>query len=95
MKALTGLTRMLNLPRVRDLLKSVDETPERSLADLLGFMHAFNLRFGVAETPERIAYQQIWPALDTLRDAVATETSPVAATDYQPSRQRGLLPGHA
>jgi hypothetical protein len=81
LRALSGLVRMLDQPRVRDLLKNVDDTDERPLADLLGFMHTFNLRFGVAETPDqRVAYQQLWPALDNLRDALKGVPSPMAVT---------------
>jgi hypothetical protein len=80
-KALTGLTHMLEQPRVRELLRNVDDTEERPLADLLGFMHTFNLRFGVAETTDqRVAYQQLWPVLDNLRDAIKGAPSPMAVT---------------
>jgi hypothetical protein len=84
-KGLTGLARMLDTPRYQELLRDVDKHPERSLSDLIGFMHAFNLRFGVAETPDqREAYTQLFPLLDNLRDAVAAEAGPMVVN--QPTR---------
>lgn len=72
LKGLAGLTRMLDQPRIRELIKNVDETETRSVSDLLNFMLAFSLRFGPAQTPrERAVYLQLYPAIDKLRDAVA------------------------
>lgn len=81
-KGLTGLGRMLESPRYQDLLRDVDKDPERTIGDLIRFMHAFNIRFGPAQTPDqREAYSQLFPLLDNLRDSVAAETGPMVVNE--------------
>jgi hypothetical protein len=71
LRGLAGLARMLEMPDMQTLLLNVDAAPERSIADLIQFMSAFQLRFGRAQTPEqRLAYTQLFPLLDSLRKAV-------------------------
>lgn len=71
-KGMMGLMRLLDTPAIDVLLAGVEDRPEVSLADLLNFMKAYNLRFGPAETPsQRAAYQTLFPLLDSLRDEVA------------------------
>lgn len=80
LKGLSALTRMLERPKLQELLSEVDKEANRPLSDLLGFMHNFNLRFGVATTPEQqAAYNTIWPLLDELRDRVVPQPLPVTA----------------
>jgi hypothetical protein len=44
------------------------------LSNLLGFMHAYNLRFGVADSPEqRTAYSKLFEILDESRDRILAE----------------------
>jgi hypothetical protein len=44
------------------------------VGNFLGFMHAYNLRFGAATTPQqRQAYQQLFAILDQTRDEVLAE----------------------
>jgi hypothetical protein len=63
---------MLQTPAMNVLLSGVEKHPEASLGDLLGFMSAYNLRFGEAKTePQRAAYDRIYPLLVALRDEVA------------------------
>lgn len=80
LKGLSALARLLQRPKLQELLANVDQEATRPLSDLLGFMHTFNLRFGVATTPEQqAAYNTIWPMLDDLRDRVVHEPqSPMA-----------------
>ena len=69
LKAAAGLTRMLRTPAINVLLADVDKHPETTVGDLLGFMKAFNLRFGVADDlRERKVYDQLYPILAKLRD---------------------------
>lgn len=91
LKGLYGLTRMLQAPQFDVFLKELDEVEETTLAHLINFMHAFNLRFGVAETEEQqAAYTQLFPMLDTLRDEVNPEgSSPLVEG---PARERGAPP---
>jgi hypothetical protein len=72
LKSLRGLLRMLETPALNLLLSGVEKHPEATLADLLGFMSAYNLRFGLANTePQRAAYDRIYPMLVQLRDEIA------------------------
>src|SRR5690606_21226671 len=50
LKAAYGLSRMLETPAVDVLLSGVEKRPDATLTELLGFMNAFNLRFGPATT---------------------------------------------
>jgi hypothetical protein len=87
LKGLTALGRMLERPRLQELLAEVDKEATRPLSDLLGFMHNFNLRFGVARTPEQqAAYNTIWPLLDDLRDRVVREPQSPMAVAPAPGR---------
>jgi hypothetical protein len=72
LKGLYGLVTMLESPAINVLLAGVEKRPDTTVADLLGFMQAFNLRFGIANTPgQRMAYSQLYPVLDGLRDELA------------------------
>ncbi len=74
-KALAGLTRMLQKPDVDHLLKGLEDYKGTTLADLLAFMRAFNLRFGAATNDrQRAIYEQLFPMLDSLRDAVLEQS---------------------
>jgi hypothetical protein len=72
LKALHGLLAMLQTPALDILLAGVEKHPEATLGDLLGFMRAFNLRFGEAATPkQREVYDSLYPKLVALRNEVA------------------------
>jgi hypothetical protein len=81
LKALYGLSKMLERPTVEQFLKGLNRYPTTTLGQLVTFMHSFNLRFGVAKSPEQEAsYDQIYPMLVTLRDqAQARGPNPVTA----------------
>ena len=86
LKALHGLVVMLKAPSLDPVLAGVDKRPEATLGELLGFMAAFNLRFGPATTPQqREVYRELHPLLVQLRDQVA----PALATSAAPK-----LTGH-
>lgn len=69
LKALYGLSKMLERPQVGQFLKGLNRYPTTTLGHLVTFMHSFNLRFGVAKTPEQeAAYDQLYPLLVQLRD---------------------------
>jgi hypothetical protein len=84
LKALFGLTRLLETPAVDVLLAGVEKRPDTTLGDLLAFMSAFNLRFGVANSPrQKEVYREIYPLLVALRNevAAAAPATAAAATD--------------
>ncbi len=90
LKALYGLTKMLEEPEIDQFLRELDKVPETTLANLISFMNAFNLRFGVAGTPrQRSVYSEIYPQMVQLRDQVypADATSPLASAPT-PSSER-------
>ena len=86
LRSLMGLTKMLQTPAINVLLAGVENRPDTTLGDLLAFMKAFNLRFGVARTPrQRAIYDELFPQLDRLRDELAP--GPVAAAPANSERQ--------
>src|SRR5205823_470442 len=69
LKALLGLSKLLERPQVEEFLKGLNRYPTTTLGHLVTFMHSFNLRFGAAKTPEQeAAYDQLYPMLAQLRD---------------------------
>jgi hypothetical protein len=68
LKAVLGLSRMLERPDIQEFLKGLKRYPTTTMGHLITFMHSFNLRFGPAKTPEQEAtYDQIYPMLVQLR----------------------------
>lgn len=78
---LDGLTRTLDDPSMKAFLKLLEDGKERTVGDLIAFMHAFNLRFGPAETDRQAElYARLIPALAAVRDAaVAARTTQLPA----------------
>jgi hypothetical protein len=73
-KALIGMSRMLEKPQVDKILAELDSVKETTLGSLLGFMHTYNLRFAPANTPEqRVVYENLYPIMDAARDKVLAE----------------------
>jgi hypothetical protein len=97
LKALYGLTKMLQTPSVEKFLKGLDKVPTTTLGHLISFMHSFNLRFGVAKTPEQeAAYDQLFPMLVQLRNQLqAPESNPYApqASQADPKRASAYFSG--
>jgi hypothetical protein len=84
LKALHGLLGMLQTPAIDILLAGVEKHPDATLGELLGFMSAFNLRFGEAKTPrQQQVYDSLYPKLVDLRDEVAPALA--AATARKPT----------
>ncbi len=80
LKALYGLSRMLDTPAYDVFLAGVEKIPTVPLRDLLSFMHSFNLRFGPAKTPEqRELYAQLYGLLSDLRQAGGPTAPPPPA----------------
>jgi hypothetical protein len=80
LKALHGLIAMLETPAIDVILSGAEKRPEATLGELLGFMNGFNLRFGVASTPEqRKIYDSLYPKLVDLRNQVAPALASTAA----------------
>lgn len=71
LKALMGLSKMMDSPSYDVYLASVDQVPEVPLCEVLIFMHSFNLQFGPANDPAtREYYSQLYAALSEVRQQV-------------------------
>jgi hypothetical protein len=64
LKGMAGMVRMLHKPDVEEVIAGLEKAPNTNLGELLGFMHAYSLRFGPAETAEqKQIYQDLYPIL--------------------------------
>jgi hypothetical protein len=81
LKALYGLSKMLEKPAVEQFLQGLNRYPTTTLGHLITFMYSFNLRFGAAKRPDQEAtYDQLYPMLVNLRNqAEAQGPNPVTA----------------
>jgi hypothetical protein len=69
LKALIGLSKMLEQPSVDQFVAELDKVKSTTIGHLIGFMHTFNLRFGAAKTPiQEQTYDQLYPLLVAVRD---------------------------
>lgn len=93
LRSYTALIGLLNKPDTRAALDQLRKVRSTSVGNLLGFMHAYNLRFAPATTrKERQAYHQLWETLDQSRDQILTDAKidlskppsghPQVATDF-------------
>jgi len=74
-KTLSGLVRMMEKPDIKEALDQLRLVKSTTLGNLIAFMHVYNLRFGAATTPhQKLIYDQIFPALDEVRDRIARES---------------------
>ena len=72
--ACSSLLGLLEKPNIGPALLEIRKIQDTMVGNLLGFMHAFNLRFGAAKTPtERQAFHQLFAILDQTRDQILAE----------------------
>jgi hypothetical protein len=87
---------LLQKPDIGPALLELRKVTDTTIGNLLGFMHAFNLRFGPAQTPkQRQFYRQLWEILDQTRDKVLAEAklgSPYSGR-AKPTDATGFLQG--
>ena len=70
----SSLLALLRKPDIQPALIELKKVQDTTVGNLLGFMHSFNLRFGVAKTiKEKQAYQQLFEILDGTRDQILAE----------------------
>ena len=92
LKGLAGLSKMLEKPNVEKLLSDLEKVKTTSVGNLIGFMHAYNLRFAPATTPkQRAVYNSLYPLMTASRDklvgqgqAADNANQPVAANSNPP-----------
>ncbi len=89
-KTILAMIRMLEKPKVEEVINELRKIDKTSVSNLLGFMHTFNLRFGVANTPEqRTAYTTLFPQMAQMRDKIYKaaelgDSSPATAAKAKP-----------
>ncbi len=83
--AYSALIGLLNKPDTREALSALRKIRgNTTIGSLLGFMHAYNLRFAPATTrKEREIYHRLYENLDQTRDQILTE----AKLDQRPRNQ--------
>ena len=80
LKAMDGITKMLYSPTMDKVLSELEDYQGTKLGDLLGFMQAFNLRFGPAKSyRQRLIYQRLYPMLADQAAALTASTGGVTA----------------
>jgi hypothetical protein len=86
LKALYGLTKMMETPNISEFLRGLNKVETTTLAHLLNFMHSFNLRFGAAQNPmQENAYDQLYPLLVALRNqSVPQGSAPTSPLQVPP-----------
>ncbi len=73
-KAATSLIRLLERPNIQPAILELKKIQDTRIANLLGFISAYNLRFGAATTiKERQAFRQLFELLDQTRDQILAE----------------------
>jgi hypothetical protein len=91
LKALFGLTKMLQRPSVAQYLEELDKVKSTTLGHLISFMYTFNLRFGASKTPEQgQAYVQLFPLLVALRDNAQAPSANPYTTSSGPKDPKAL-----
>ena len=94
LKALHGLVAMLDTPAIDLLLAGVEKRPDATVGELLGFMNAFNLRFGSATTPkQKEVYDLLYPKLVDLRNQIAPALAATTAAQTSGSEPKEFFNG--
>jgi hypothetical protein len=70
----SSLLRLMEKPDIQPAILELRKVQDTTIGSLLGFMSAFNLRFGVAKTlKEKQIYRQLFEVLDRTRDQILSE----------------------
>jgi hypothetical protein len=70
----SNLLGLLAKPDIQPAILALKKVQDTTIGNLLGFMHAYNLRFGRATTlKEKQAYHQLFEVLDQTRDQILSE----------------------
>jgi len=84
LKSALGLSRMLRTPAINVLLSDAEKHPEATVGDVISFMKAYNLRFGMADDPrERLVYDELFPLLVKMRDEAYPKSKPELGEDTE------------
>jgi hypothetical protein len=88
LKGHLAMLQMARQPDIRRVLDKASRMESISVADLLSFMEAYRMEFGVARTPEErsLYIDRIFPAMRTLRDGIEKELGGRIQTGTQLAR---------
>ena len=85
----SSLLGLLEKPDIQPAILELRKVTDTTIGALLGFMSAYNLRFGVAKTlKEKQAYHRLFAILDQTRDEILAE----AKLDSTATAQHPRLP---
>jgi len=99
LKGLTAMSRMLEKPNVGKIIGELEKIKTTSVGHVLSFMHAYRLRFGVANSDrEKAVYRELYPVMAAERDRILKDAevtnAPVASntTEKPPEFFHGMSP---
>lgn len=79
LRMLSGLSRLSHNPQFQKAIALLENYQGGTIGDLIGFMHAFNLRFGPATNPrQRQIYRELSPLLAQAAGQIANAETRVA-----------------
>jgi hypothetical protein len=85
LKGMAALARIAANTDTLQALRELKKIQTTHVANLMAFMHVYNLRFGPAETPEqRRVYQTLYPILKGDRDRIYASLGPQATASPSP-----------
>ncbi len=85
LKGMAALAKIAANPDTLHALRELKQIKTTHVANLIAFMHTYNLRFGPAVTPaQRNAYRAIYPILRADRDRIYAALDPQAAKPPPP-----------
>jgi hypothetical protein len=85
LKGMAALAKMAANPDTLQALRELKKVKTTHVANLIAFMHAFNLRFGPADSPnQRTAYRTLYPILKGDRDRIYGALGPQATSPPSP-----------
>jgi hypothetical protein len=79
LRSIAILTQLLSSSDFQHMLRSLEESKDTTLADLVGFMQSYNLRFGAARTEQQKGiFRTLKPLLDKIANDSGTAVGNVA-----------------
>jgi hypothetical protein len=77
LKGMAALAKIAENPDTLQAMRDLKQIKTTHVANLIAFMHTYNLRFGPAESPaQRTAYRYLYPSLKADRDRIYAALSP-------------------
>ena len=85
LKGMAALAKIAENPDTLQAMRELKQIKTTHVANLIAFMHTYNLRFGPAESPaQRTAYRELYPTLRADRDRIYAALDPQATKPPPP-----------